>query len=70
MLCPNCGSTNVKWNSGTKNYSTVVDGRLQMHDVSPIFYLACEDCSETLKILSGDEVAEIINKKKLEIHFR
>jgi hypothetical protein len=56
--CKECGSTDLAWHCTTENRSGVVDGRLRMHDISTIFYLGCESCSGTLKVISGDEAAE------------
>ena len=62
--CTNCGSHNLQWHCGTENVGGAVNGRLEIHDVKPIFYLACEDCSETLEHMSGDKVAEILKESQ------
>jgi hypothetical protein len=64
--CRHCGASNnhLRWHCGQKNTSGVVDGRLRMHDVSTIFYLGCEQCSETLQVVSGDTIAEYLNTNK------
>lgn len=61
MKCPNCDGTEFKWHAGVRNTSGVVDGRLRMHDVHPIFFLGCEECSETVKVTDGDRIAEFLN---------
>ena len=63
ILCPNCGSKYLKWYSGIRKINNIVDNRLSMHDIDVQFHLACENCSETVKIISGDEVAKILNEK-------
>jgi len=47
-ICPNCGETRLVWGHAQENTSGVVDGRLTMRDVATVFYLGCEECSETL----------------------
>ncbi len=58
--CRECGSTNLTWHCGQKNLAGVTDGRLRLHDVGTEFFLGCDDCSETLRVVSGDKVAEIL----------
>lgn len=60
--CPECGSDNLEWHCNQKNLSGVQDGLLRMHDVATEFYLACEACSETLQVISGDTVASFLTK--------
>lgn len=59
--CPECGSTDTEWHCSQTTNSGVVDGRLRMHDVSTVFYLGCNCCSETICTMSGDEVAQRMN---------
>ena len=61
--CKNCGSHILSWHCGTQNNSGVVDGRLRMHEIGVIFYLGCDECSETLSIINGDKVAEIMTRQ-------
>jgi len=56
--CRNCKSEDLSWFVAKKNTSGVVDGRLCMHDIKVIFVLGCNECSETLKIVDADIVAE------------
>jgi len=47
--CPECGERDtLRWDPHPKKLTTVVDGRLTMNDVTAVFYLACDCCSETL----------------------
>ena len=55
--CLECGSTDLTWHSSVDSNSGVVDGRLKYNDVHPLFYLGCEECSHTLRALTGDELA-------------
>lgn len=59
--CRECGSFELKWHCGQHNGSGVVDGRLRLHDVSTQFFLGCEVCSATLRVVTGDQVAELLN---------
>lgn len=58
MQCPNCDGTDFRWYIS----NDVVDGRLRMHDIQVIAYLACEECSETLQIIHEDEINKRLNR--------
>jgi hypothetical protein len=60
--CPECGSLNLTWYADTKNYGGVQDGRICMGEVGPIFYLGCDECSDTIKVIDGDKVAKLLTK--------
>lgn len=60
--CPECGSRKLTWYADTKNYGSAVDGQICMREVGPIFFLGCDDCSETISVISGDKVAEMVTK--------
>ena len=62
QICKECGSDQLSWSSSVQNTSGVVEGRLRSHEIRPIFFLGCDECSETLLIISGDEVANIMTK--------
>lgn len=40
----------------------VQDGRIKMNEVGVIFILGCDFCSETLKTVDGDRIAEMLTK--------
>lgn len=61
-ICKECGGDQLRWHSQVKNTSGVVDGRLRSHEIRPIFVLGCDECSETLKVIDGDEAASIMTK--------
>jgi len=65
--CTECGSNDLVWHCSLDNRSGIVDGRLRMHDVTPMFYLGCEYCSETLQTISGDQVAEQLTASIKEV---
>ncbi|MEY2632352.1 MAG: hypothetical protein RIR00_1006 [Pseudomonadota bacterium] len=60
--CPECGSTDTEWHCSQTTNSGVVDGRLRMHDVSTVFYLGCNCCSETIRTRSGDDIARLMTE--------
>lgn len=60
--CPECGSADTEWSCGQQTNSCVADGRLRMGEVITIFTLGCNSCSETIRIIDGDEVARIMNQ--------
>lgn len=60
--CPECGSSDTEWHCALTTNSGVVDGRLRMHDVASVFYLGCNCCSETIRTVSGDDVARFLNR--------
>lgn len=47
-VCPECGEKKLTWSTAPHKKNGVADGRLTMRDVETIFYLGCEECSETL----------------------
>jgi hypothetical protein len=59
-VCPECGSTDTEWHCSQYTDSGVVDGRLRMHEVRTRFSLGCNYCSETIRIIGGDELARML----------
>lgn len=59
-----CESPMLYWTCSHDTNSGVQDGRLRMHEIHTIFYLGCEYCSETLKIINGDQVALMLTEEK------
>lgn len=59
--CRECGSESLTWDTHSKTDSGVPEGRLRSHEVKCLFVLGCDDCSETLAILSADRVAGLLN---------
>lgn len=58
--CPECGSSNTEWHCSQYSKSGVTDGRLRMHEVRTRFFLGCNSCSETIRIVNGDELARLM----------
>lgn len=63
-ICHVCGSENLEWDCCAQNHGCVQDGRISMSEVGVVFFLGCNECSETLKIVDGDEVAQVLNNIK------
>lgn len=55
--CHECGSQALSWQTTSKASSDIPEGRLRSSEVKTLFVLGCDSCSETLKILSADQVA-------------
>lgn len=60
--CSHCDSRNLSWFCQMHNKSEVAEGRLRTNDVDAQFVLGCDECSETLQVLTGDEVAALLNR--------
>lgn len=60
--CPNCEGTSFTWGTSLVKNQNICNGLLRISDVSAVFYLGCDDCSETLQVVSPDLVAEELNK--------
>lgn len=59
--CPECGSTDAEWACTQTTRSGVAEGRLRLHEVTTLFYCGCNHCSETIKTITGDELAAMMN---------
>lgn len=60
--CRECGSKSLSWDIHSKAAAGIPEGRLRSHEVKCLFVLGCNDCSETLAIVSADKVAELLNQ--------
>lgn len=60
--CPNCRSNKLAWHCTTTNNSDVQNGRLRLHEVDVLFYIGCDECSETVHVESGNKIAARLNK--------
>ena len=64
MKCPVCDSEDLEWFTQAKKLNGVVDGRLRMHEIGVEFFLGCNYCSETIKIVDGDKIANFLTEQK------
>lgn len=62
LECPECCSREIKWHCGHYTNSGVQNGRLMLSEVRTIFYAGCEECSATVKEISGDELALLLSE--------
>ena len=60
--CPECGSADTEWHCAQFTDSGVVDGRLRMSEIMTRFFLGCNSCSATIRIISGDELAQLMTE--------
>ncbi|HHQ5722962.1 TPA: hypothetical protein ACSRGI_003813 [Klebsiella variicola subsp. variicola] len=59
--CHECGSESLTWDTAVVSNTSVQNGRLKLSDVSGLFYLGCDECSETLARVDGTEIAAYLN---------
>lgn len=60
VACTHCGSEELSWQTFNRNTSGVSEGRLCSREISCEFVLGCDDCSETLRVVSADVVAQML----------
>lgn len=68
--CPECGSRELTWHADTKNCGGAQDGRICMREVAPVFFLGCDECSETIRVIHGGAIAELLTKMQSEFTFK
>ncbi len=59
--CSECGSKSLTWGTHYKTNSGVPEGRLRSSEVQCLFVLGCDECSETLAIVSADKVTAALS---------
>lgn len=60
--CKECGSKSLSWfTNNTTGFTGIQQGRLTTNDVTCQFVLGCDDCSETLQVVSADYIASQMN---------
>lgn len=60
--CDECGSNNLRWGYTEQIINGVAQGRLKTDDVVTLFYLGCEECSETVSVMNCDEIVELLGE--------
>mgnify|MGYP000417962348 CR=1 FL=1 len=58
--CPECGSEDLEWVCAKRNKGQALDGQLRMNDVGVLFFLGCNECSETVRMIDGDQAAAML----------
>ena len=59
--CSNCQSKALSWQCGVQNTGVCQDGQISMNEVKAVFFLGCDDCSETLKIVDFEKIVSYMN---------
>lgn len=59
--CRECGGTSLTWDTVNRVNNAVQQGRLNTRDIQCVFFLGCDDCSETLAQISADTIAGKLN---------
>ncbi|MFL1551710.1 hypothetical protein ACI77I_21890 [Pseudomonas sp. D47] len=59
--CKACDSTDLFWFANKTVPNGILHNRLNTHDVQCSFVLGCNNCSETLAVVSADKIAELMN---------
>lgn len=62
--CPECGENRLSWQVYNSNNSCVTEGRLRTNDVTCSFILGCDYCSETIIVVSADNLALAMTEDK------
>ena len=60
--CPECASDNLKWQTINTITGGANQGRLTTSDVTPVFVLGCDDCSEQIHTVPIHELLDEMNK--------
>lgn len=61
--CKECGSEELSWQTSNVTFSGIAQGRLRTGDVTCVFILGCDECSETLVTITADNVASLMNNQ-------
>jgi hypothetical protein len=59
--CKNCGGHLFEWDFIVQNKGGCEDGRLKLNEISGVYVLGCQECSETLKTIRAEEVIPLLN---------
>jgi len=59
--CAECESKSMEWVTTTRFGGGVADGRGRGSDAETIFVLGCSECSETLRVVTADEICDLMN---------
>jgi hypothetical protein len=63
--CKECGSTSLTWFTQNTVKNGIQQNRLNTNDIDCIFFLGCDECSETLALVSADRIADLMNAQLL-----
>lgn len=60
--CNNCGSDDVTWQLALTVPSGIQANRLNTHDILPVFFLGCNNCSETIQQITESNFMPVLNR--------
>jgi hypothetical protein len=60
ITCPDCGSDDLSWDY-TLGTSIPAGGLSDLHDVSVVFFIGCQECSATVKTASARQVVILLD---------
>lgn len=65
--CPECDGTDLRWHVAKTRANSFpgANGPLPLNEVKVIGYLACEECSETVRLIEAEEIEEMMNLRPL-----
>lgn len=65
--CRECGGTNLRWyvDKTRANSFPGANGPLPLNEVKVIGYLACEECSATVRLIKVEDIEEMLNSLPL-----
>lgn len=68
--CKECGGAALTWQTTNQVHlgCSVQNGRLVTSDVECLFFLGCDDCSETLLTLNADDITRSLNAAQEQPH--
>lgn len=61
--CKECGCVSLTWQTSHSIRTEVPQGRLNTSDVECQFVLGCDNCSETLAVVSAEKVVSHMNNQ-------
>lgn len=68
--CPNCGSRELSWGTSMAVSRNLPPGsvhQLSLGDTSCVFFLGCDECSETVRTVTAEDIAMELNVQKIVI---
>ena len=60
--CPKCHADSLEWHSTVVVTGGVAQGNLTSNDATPLFFLGCGSCSETITTIRGDDLAFMLTE--------
>lgn len=65
--CRECGGTSLTWDTVNRARNGIQQNRLNTRDVECVFFLGCDNCSETLATVSADRIAAMLNSNAVPV---